>query len=341
LLWKVVAHAVEATLRAGRPVSTVAARTTVGGRRVESVDACRAVAVVAMLVANLLNVCLREVPRPLTHNQGDVLRLFDFPAPIFQLLVGVSLALFLDARRRSGLTPAEAAVAALRRFGLLVVLGMVLDGVGRLTLAPCWGVLQTLGLGGAVATVLSPYPAAVRVGVAVALLGAFSGAANGVVHASPLASLAFVPLTLLGHVLGERIAAGAEPRQVARDALAAAGAAAALALVARAEGVPFNKVLGTASFVALAAAAGAGLLALAAAREAAGRAMPPWLLAVGRSALTAWVLLHALVYYPAWLLLPGWERLPLAPGMAAVAGGTAMLCGLAVSLGRGGVRVPL
>jgi len=54
-----------------------------------------AVAVLSMLFANLMNVFLRVVPSMLAHNQGDSLRVFDFPAPFFQFLSGVSLVLFL------------------------------------------------------------------------------------------------------------------------------------------------------------------------------------------------------------------------------------------------------
>ena len=85
-----------------------------------------------MLFANFVNVFLHRVPRLLTHNYGDVLRPFDFPAPVFQFLIGVSLALFLEKHARLGRTARGAKVAALRRFALLVLLGMLLDCVGAL-----------------------------------------------------------------------------------------------------------------------------------------------------------------------------------------------------------------
>jgi len=44
-------------------------------------DACRALAVLALLFANMMNVFLRRVPEVLQHNEGDILRAFDFPAP--------------------------------------------------------------------------------------------------------------------------------------------------------------------------------------------------------------------------------------------------------------------
>jgi len=52
----------------------------------------------------MMNVFLRRVPEVLQHNEGDILRAFDFPAPVFQFLIGVSLVLFLRKRTVGGLT---------------------------------------------------------------------------------------------------------------------------------------------------------------------------------------------------------------------------------------------
>jgi len=316
-------------------------RILASGRRVLFVDASRGVAVVAMLVANLVNVCLHDIPEPLAHNQGDVLRAFDFPAPVFQLLVGVSLALFLAQRRRSGRSEVGARLDAVRRFALLVALGVVLDGIGKLSAVPRWGVLQTLGLGGLVATALASSPRALRAAAVLLLLGLYSGIANGEVHARPDAALAFVPLTLVGGLLGESIAAGVPADAIAETATGVAAVAAAVGLALAAAGIPFNKVLGTSSFVAIATAVATALLAAAARWEARGGRFPAWLLLVGRNALTAWVLLHVLVYYPAWIAFPAWDRLGLAPGLVSVAVTTVALCATTVGLGRRGIRVPV
>jgi len=69
--------------------------------------------------------------------------------------------------------------------------------------------------------------------------------------------------------------------------------------------------------------------------------LAPGLLTVGRNALTAWVLLHLLVYYPAWLVFPSWERLPLGEGLVAVAAIAAALCAGTAALARRGIRVAL
>src|SRR5438034_228370 len=149
------------TAESSRASSTASRRCTemadgAGARRLAFLDACRALAVLGMLFANMMNVFLRRVPEVLQHNEGDVLRAFDFPAPVFQFLIGVSLVLFLHKRRTGGLTPSRARLTAARRFVLLIGLGIVLDSAPallpmlRLTEGPRWGVLQTLGLGGVV-----------------------------------------------------------------------------------------------------------------------------------------------------------------------------------------------
>ena len=315
----------------------------VGGStpRLLFLDACRGLAVVGMLAANLVNVFLRHVPGPLAHNQGDVLRLFDLPAPTFQFLLGVSLALFLERRVAGGRTPAGARLAALRRFVLLILLGVVLDCVGSLQPVPKWGVLQTLGLGGVVATLVATLPDGAVAAGALGLLGVFFTGAPGEVHGGPLAAMAFVPLTLAGLLVGRGLRSGSRPHHLVWRAAAVAAVGFALAAAARAAGVPFNKVLGTSSFVALTAAMAATLLLATRAAAAGGVRFPAWLLVVGGNALTAWVLQYVLVYYPAWILFPAWHRLGLAPGMTAVVATLVALGALTVVLGRRGIRIPI
>jgi hypothetical protein len=60
------------------PAIDVAPVPVAPARRVQFVDASRAVAVLGMLAANLVNVWLRDVPDVLAHNQGDALRAFRF-----------------------------------------------------------------------------------------------------------------------------------------------------------------------------------------------------------------------------------------------------------------------
>ena len=244
-----------------------------------------------MLLANLFNVFLRRVPSVLAHNQGDRLRLFDFPAPVFQFLIGVSLVLFLEKRATRGLGRRGAQLTALRRFGLLIVLGMLLDCVGIFQVWPRWGVLQTLGLGGVI-------------------VGRGLGTGRG--------RAAFLRRAAIVGLAGGALAAGA-----------------------RGAGVPFNKVLGTSSFVALAGAISALALAATALLEQARVRFSSWLLTVGSNALTTWVLQYVLIYYPAWLVFPAWRRLTLVPGVLAAVVTVGALSTLTIALARRGIRIPI
>jgi uncharacterized membrane protein YeiB len=313
--------------------------TTAAPPRLRFLDACRGLAVLGMLLANMMNVFLRRVPDVLRHNQGDALRLFDFPAPAFQFLIGVSLVLYLAKRRRLGAGPRRARLAAVVRFGLLMALGLALDAIGTLTASAQWGVLQTLALGGIVATAVAGWNDAAVAALAALVMAVYSGTLNGDVHHEPLAAVAFVPLTLAGLIVGRGLAA-ADDGFVGR-ALAVAVSGLGAAAVATAFGVPFNKIRGTSSFVGVATTASALLLLATAASERRGVRLPGWLVAVGANALTAWVLQYVLVYYPAWLLFPAWRRLPLGAGMAASVATLTALTALTIALGRRGIRIPI
>jgi hypothetical protein len=309
--------------------------------RLGFLDACRAFAVLGMLLANMMNVFLRSVPRLLGHNEGDVLRVFDFPAAVFQFLIGVSLVLFLEKRSAQGLTPRGTQVTALRRFALLIALGVVLDGVGTLRIDPQWGVLQTLGLGGGVATLLAYLPDVPAGIAAVGMLAVLGSGGNGEVHHSPIAALAFVPLTLAGLLVGRGLGTTGPHRRFVLRTATVAVASFLLAAGTRLAGIPFNKVVGTCSFVAVASGVSATVLLATAGLETAGLRFPPWLLAMGSNALMAWVLQYVLVYYPAWLVFPAWHRLRFVPGMVAAVVALTTLSAMTVALARRGVRIPI
>jgi predicted acyltransferase len=309
--------------------------------RVACIDACRGLAVLGMLAANAVNVFMRRIPWPLAHNQGNSLRAFDLPAPVFQFLVGVSLVLFLRSRTARGRSAGQARMDAVRRFVLLILLGMLLDCVGALHFDLRWGVLQTLGLGGIVGVFFADGSDELIAAVAIGLLGPFSGALNGEVHGSPAAALAFVPLTLGGVLLGRAASTTDPARTLARRGLVVGIGSGLLAAALYAAGIPFNKVLGTSSFVTLATSVAALLIALTATLDGRGFRYPPWLLTLGEHALTAWVLQYVLLYYPAWLVFPAWRRMAFAPGLVAIVTSTTVLSQLTVILGRRGIRISL
>src|SRR5262249_575913 len=103
----------------------------------------------------------------------------------------------------------------------------------------------------------------------------------------------------------------------------------------------FNKVIGTSSFIALTTGASALLIAATARFEAGGGRFPAWLLLIGRNALTTWVLLHVLVYYPAWLVFPTCQRLALPHRILAACVTLGVVGQSTLVLGRRGIRVAL
>jgi predicted acyltransferase len=306
--------------------------------RLRFLDAARAFAVVAMLVANLVNLLPAEHPHWLAHNLGDELLPLDLPAPMFQFLIGVSLVLFLE--RRSRQTDARRARwLATRRFLLLVALGALLDAVAARRLELRWGVLQTLGAGGLFAVALAELPDAVIVGVAALITATHYGPGNNEVHRSLVDCLPFVPITLLGYVVGRPLAKG-DIAAYERRAVAVAVGALTLAIGLRLAGIPFNKVTGSSSFVLLATAASASLIGALSRLEARGWRYPDAIVRLGASALTAWVLQYVLVYYPVTYVIGHPPALPELDGLVAVVLCVVAIAAVTVALARRGIRVP-
>lgn len=307
--------------------------------RLVFIDVCRGLAVVGMLVANLVNVFAAQRPRWLNHNVDNELLPFDLPAPTFQFLIGVSLVLFL-AHRSTRVTPRGARLLAVRRFVLLIVLGIVLDaiGVGRFELR--WGVLQTLGFGGLAATALADVPDAVVVAVAGLIIAVYHGPGNEIVHDAPRNCIPFVPLTLLGMFVARPLV---HRRFVSfRDrAIAVAAVSFTAAAVLRAAGIPYDKITGTGSFVLFAAGTSAGMLAILYQLEARNVPFDPRLVALGVNALTLWVLQYVVVFYPVRLAVGFDPFLSEAPGLIAVAAAAIAVCWMTLRLARLGFRIPL
>jgi predicted acyltransferase len=306
--------------------------------RLRFLDVARALAVIAMLVANLVNVLPAERPYWLGHNLGDELLPLDLPAPMFQFLVGVSLALFLE-RRRSG-DRRDARLLAARRFLLLIGLGAVLDGILAHRVEFRWGVLQTLGAGGLAAVALAGLPDVVILAIAAVITATHYGPGNNAVHRSLTDCVPFLALTLIGYVVGHPLAAR-DRAAYERRAIAIALTCLVLSLLLRLGGVPFNKVTGSSSFVLLASAASATLIAGLSTLERRGWHFSDMLVRLGASALTAWVLQYLLVYYPIDLLVGPSLALPEASGLVAVALCVLALSALTVALARRGIRVPI
>lgn len=308
------------------------------GARLTFLDAARGLAVVAMLLANLVNVFAPVRPRWLGHNLGDELQLFDLPAPVFQLLIGTSLVLFLMRHAHAG-APEAVRRLAIRRFVMLIGLGGLLDAIAAGHLEVRWGVLQTLGMGGLVAVVFASTSDALALGVAALILATHYGPGNNEVHRSAVDCLPFLSLTLLGLVIGRPLASGDRAR-FRRRALFAATGCLMLAVGLRLAGIPFNKVTGTSSFVALAGSVGATLLVALESFDAGGLAVPRSLALLGANALTAWVLQYVLVFYPfTYAVAPPDVSVAANLGMVVLA--AASLMAVTLALGRRGIRIPI
>jgi predicted acyltransferase len=306
--------------------------------RLSFLDAARGLAVIAMLLANLVNVFAPERPRWLAHNLGDELQLFDLPAPVFQFLIGTSLMLFLARHARPG-APDAVTRLAIRRFVLLIGLGGVLDALAAGHLEVRWGVLQTLGMGGLVAVVFAGMSDVVALGVAALILATHYGPGNNAVHRSAVDCMPFLSLTLLGLVVGRPLAAG-DRAGFRRRALIAAVTCLMLALGLRLAGIPFNKVTGTSSFIALAGGVGSTLMVALESFDASGLQAPRSLTLLGANALTAWVLQYVLVFYPVtYAVTP--PDLSEVFNLGVVVVVTGLLTTLTLALARRGIRVPI
>jgi predicted acyltransferase len=308
------------------------------GSRLLFLDSARGLAVIAMLLANLVNVFAPVRPRWLAHNLGDELQLFDLPAPVFQLLIGTSLVLFLT-RRSHARAPEVVRRLAIRRFLLLIALGGVLDAIAAGHLEVRWGVLQTLGLGGLVAVVFASTSDALALAVAGVILVTHYGPGNNAVHRSAVDCMPFLSLTLLGLVIGRPLATGDRSR-FRRRAMIAAGICLALALGLRLWGIPFNKVTGSGSFVALAGAVGATLLAALETFDAEGFGAPRLVSLLGANALTAWVLQYVLVFYPVTYAVSP-PDISVAANLAMVVLVATALTAVTLALARRGIRIPI
>ena len=308
-------------------------------RRLRFLDVARALAVVAMLAANLVNVLPAERPHWLGHNLGNELMPLDLPAPMFQFLIGVSLVLYLERHARETVARGARRLAA-RRFVLLVLLGALLDGIAAQRFEFRWGVLQTLGVGGLVAVALADLPDVLILAVGALITATYYGPGNNEVHRSLVDCLPFVPITLLGYVVGRPLASY-DLVAFERRAVGVALGGLALALVLRVAGVPFNKLTGSSSFVLLASAASAALVGALSRMEERGWHFAELPVQLGRSALTAWVLQYVLVYYPIALVDGRPLALPEWSGLLAVVLCVAALSAVTLALARRGIRVPI
>lgn len=148
------------------------------GQRVGGLDLLRGAALVAMLIHHFTEWFGEGARAVLPGWTGFAVT--DVAAPAFTVALGASVPLLIESRRRRDLPDLSVALVALRRYGLLVPLGVALRwsvgfDLGRL------GVLETLGICALAVAALSP---TVRPWIRVATAGAVLTAAPFVERAA-------------------------------------------------------------------------------------------------------------------------------------------------------------
>jgi hypothetical protein len=111
--------------------------------RLDALDRFRGAALVAMLLHHLCQWLTGDARAVLPGWPGFALT--DVAAPAFFIAAGASCALLVASRRRRGLPPVAVAGVVLRRYGLLIPIGMVLHRIIWGT-ATSFGVLEALGV---------------------------------------------------------------------------------------------------------------------------------------------------------------------------------------------------
>jgi hypothetical protein len=234
--------------------------------RSDALDRLRGVALAAMLVHHLIDWQTGDARAVLPGWPSFVVT--DVAAVAFFVAAGASLALFVAARLGAGTPRGRVAAQVLRRYGLLVPIGVTLDWA--LWRDPMmFGVLEALGvcvvLGAAVAAVvparLTPAVAAATLAAGIAVERAAGGSEAWVareVLAGKFPLVTYVGFVLVG-VAAARTGRHRDRRWVAGVTLAAVAATAALL----AGGVVPDRYPGDAAFVVPGLAGAAAAYALA------------------------------------------------------------------------------
>jgi uncharacterized membrane protein len=275
-------------------------QTPSAGARVLALDRLRGLALVAMVVHHMTEWLTGDARAVLPGWSSFAVT--DVAAPAFFVAAGASASLFMAARRRRGMTRRRVAAEVLRRYGLLVPIGLAFDWL--LWRHPTmFGVIEALG-----ATVVVGAALAVAVGarwlpaLAVTMLAAGVLAERAVTGnagwwANEVVAGKFPAITYLGFVLVGMAAVRTgrfADRRWGLTAAALGGAAVALLLAA---GVTPDRYPGGLAFVVPGVAGTALLYALAQC------GWPAWLGAVDRLVQSAAAhtlgifLAHYVVYY--------------------------------------------
>jgi hypothetical protein len=221
-------------------------------QRWSALDRLRGVALVGMLIHHLTDWMTGDARAVLPSWRSFAVT--DVPAVAFFVAAGASLALFVSSRRARGLSRARVAGQVLRRYGLLVPIGLSLDWV--LWRRPSmFGVLEALGLAvvvAAAAVAVVPdrlLPAAAALTVAGGIVAERLATGQAGWWADELLAGKFPAVTYVGFVLvgAAAVRSGRYLDQRWAVTVAAAGVAATVALLVA--GVAPDRYPGDLAFV--------------------------------------------------------------------------------------------
>jgi hypothetical protein len=136
--------------------------------RVAAIDRLRAAALVLMLLHHFTKWLAGDPRRILPGWEGFALT--DLAAPAFATAAGASAWMFFQTRVARGDSPGRVLATVLRRYGLLIPIGILLQTWTSNTPWD-WGVLQTLGAGVVIAVVLTRGLPAIPLAVSALALG--------------------------------------------------------------------------------------------------------------------------------------------------------------------------
>lgn len=184
------------------------------------IDYFRGLAVFLMLVYDYVPFFTKDVPLVFQHGRTDRLLFGDFVAPFFLFIMGASLAFTTCKRRTQGVAERELFLQVLRRAGLLLLVGLIIDETRAPLLGSTfglkWGVLETLGVSYLIAYLIMRFKkTSSRIIVTGGLLGLHLGLMMVVqwyrnfvetsAHGSPFSVLSWAAIAVFGMMAGEQL----------------------------------------------------------------------------------------------------------------------------------------
>lgn len=182
--------------------------------RLNSVDVFRGLAILLMILIHFINWFSKEIPLYLRYDLAKHVTIGDIVAPIFLIVVGISLWLSYSNRVDKGQKYFEIGKAYSKRYFLLVVIGLFLDMLRRGSVHPTWGVLETIGVTALIAFLLIKYSNKVLIAViafasAIYFYLSFFPSFSSLVYHSPFggmpAIISWLSFTLIGVIVGKHL----------------------------------------------------------------------------------------------------------------------------------------